>query len=128
MASFGQRLLSLIQMLSAQMSRALSMLRSVLDLLKKLERATGPSGPLGLNPHAWTGLRESSARDYAQAVNDFYTWAQQNGHWLHYPSEIDRAVVAYAMAVHLSRAKLETLIAALKRGLPGVRRNLLYAG
>ena len=100
---------------------------SALGILQRLERAAEPAGPLGWNHHAWTGLRETSAKDYADAVQQFVQWAGPRGLPLHYPAEIDRAVVAYASDHRLARAKLETLIAALKRALPSVRRNMVWA-
>ena len=91
------------------LSQILSMLSNVLQALSRLERATAPPGPRGVNHDAWVGLRPDSAAAYQAAVKHFLHWSSNQNLPLEYPSEIDRAVVLYAQQTKLTRGKIETL-------------------
>ena len=54
-------------------------------------------------------------------------WAEARLVLLEFPAEIDRALVLYARDVRLTRGKLETLCAALKRDLPGLKGSMDWA-
>ena len=123
----GRRLLSLIRSVFATLAQILSTLTKIAEALSRVERATAPSGPLGVNEDAWLGLRPASAAAYAKSVQDFAEWIQTRQLQAVYPAEIDRAVVRYAQEKKLTRAKLENLCAALRRGLPQLKGNLSWA-
>ena len=103
------------------------MLTNVLQALSRLERATSPPGPKGINEDAWLGLRPESAKAYQSAVADFLCWSTARNLDLEYPSEIDRAVVVYSQEGKLTRGKMETLTSALKRGMPSLKGQLHWA-
>ena len=105
----------------------LSQLGRILQALSRLERATAPPGPQGLNRDAWLGLRPQSAAAYQALIGEFTTWCSRHRLDLDYPTEIDRAVVAFAQDTKLSRGRLETLCSALKRALPSLRGQLVWA-
>ena len=119
----------LSQILSSlsEISQALARLNSMEAALARLERATAPAGPAGINHDAWLGLRPDSAAAYAKAVKEFAEWAQVHQVPVQYPAEVDRAVVHFAQERKLTRARLENLCAALRRGMPSVKGHLAWA-
>ena len=80
-----------------------------------------------MNKDAWLGLRPDSANAYSKAVRDFAEWAQNRQLPVVYPAEIDRAAVLFAQERKLTRARFETLCAALRRGLPQMKGNLSWS-
>ena len=123
----GPRSLNPIRKLFVLLWRILSMLTRVLEALSRVERATAPPGPTGINHDAWLGLRPDSAEAYQQAVREFLSWCHHRRLPLEYPTEVDRAVVLYSQQVRLSRGKMETLTSALKRGMPSLKGQLYWA-
>ena len=111
--------------------QALGQLRTdvarAMEALGRLERATSPPGPQGINYDAWLGLRPDSAMAYQASARAFIEWCRERDLPLAYPAEIDRAVVLFAQHQKISRGKLETLTSALKRGMPALRGNLYWA-
>ena len=124
----GQRSRNPIRRLFALLSQILSMLSNVLQALSRLESATSPPGPRGIDHDTWLGLRPDSAETYQSAVRHFRDWASNQNLPLEYPSEIDRAVVLCSQQTMLTQGKTEKLTSALKRGMPSLKGQLFWAG
>ena len=134
MAGGGPRSRNPIHRLFAWLSHIWSLLNSiadklqgVVDKLQRVERALETPGPKGLNPDAWVGLRPASAKAYSDAVQAFVAFVEKQRLPLEFPAEIDRAIVIYGRETRRTRAQMETLVAAIKRGCPGLRRQLSWA-
>ena len=97
------------------------------EALARVERATAPTGPAGIDHDAWLGIRQDFATAYAKAAKEFAEWPEARQVPVQYPAEVDRAVVRFAQERKMTKARLDNLCAALRRGMPSPKGNLSWA-